>query len=161
MKNVKRILSALVAGALLCTGTVFSTVSAEETYLRGDTNYDGRVDAEDAGDMLMFFALTLVQEDGAVSKEDWEKYCEENVRACGFSTYEAIVANDINGDGAIDATDASYVLNFYSFWLLHRDWTTDEVWAYIDAVKGDDYVSDFVVDPDDWLYGGTEKGDVM
>ena len=145
MKNVKRILSAVIAGALLCTGTVFSSVSAEETYLRGDTNYDGITDLDDCVDMLRFFALSLIEEDGVVSEEDWEKYCEENSSAFGFSTYEGIVANDMDGDGAITATDAVYVMKFYAYWIIFPDYTPDEIWEIVDQ-----QLDGFVVDMDEW-----------
>ncbi len=130
MKNVKRILSAVVAGALLCTGTVFSSVSAEETvYPRGDVDRDGACTAEDAVWTMMYYSHKLIG-----SAEIGNDY----FISIGYdmSTPDELeAAMDVNDDASVNASDIAYILHCYALELLLRDmeveYTSEQLWEYI------------------------------
>ncbi len=140
MKNVKRILSAVIAGALLCTGSVFSTVSAEETNLRGDVNKDGLVRTEDAV-YILYYYNGVVMDDESHYLEHFEKH---NV------TIDTVLASDINEDGVVDCDDAVFILKYYVISILDTEMTPEEIWEQ--ALKQN---------PENSYPIGTEKGDLM
>ena len=140
MKNVKRFLSALIAGALLCTGTVFSSVSAEESYLRGDVNKDGLVRTEDAV-YILYYYNGVVMDDESHYLEHFEKH---NV------TIDAVLASDINEDGVVDCDDAVFILKYYAISILDTEMTPEEIWEQ--ALKEN---------PEDAYPDDFEKGDLI
>ena len=132
MKNVKRFLSALIAGALLCTGSVFSSVSAEETvYLRGDVDQDGIADSDDALEMILYYVYSLVDADGVVTQEEWNARLIK--RGESLYSVEGFAQNDLDGDDRVTISDAYILLEFYSEYLLSRD--ADAAWAIIDNCR--------------------------
>jgi len=144
MKNVKRILSAVIAGALLCTGTVFSTASAEETYLLGDVNQDGKACADDAAWVLFYYNGTILGQYTGYA------YFEQ----LGFDSEDtdAILAVcDVNKDELIDCDDAVFLLKYHAIELLFsEEMTPEEIWEQ--ALKQN---------PENSYPIGTEKGDLM
>ncbi len=132
MKNVKRFLSALIAGALFCTGSVFSSVSAEETvYLRGDVDQDGIADSDDALEMILYYVYSLVDADGVVTQEEWNARLIK--RGESLYSVEGFAQNDLDGDDRVTISDAFILLEFYSEYLLSRD--ADAAWAIIDNCR--------------------------
>ncbi len=123
MKNVKRILSALIAGALLCTGTVFSTVSAEETILCGDIDNDGAITSDDAVFAQYYYSATLTG-----TEDEFFEWMDRI-----GSSKERVLASDITGNGQVDADDVVMILKYYSTALLNSGLTPDEIWEKVFA----------------------------
>lgn len=144
MKNVKRILSAVIAGALLCAGSVFPTVSAEETYLFGDVDQDGEITSDDALCVLFYYNGTILGQ-----YNDYA-YFEQ----LGFDpedTDTILAVCDINKDELIDCDDAIFLLAYYGTSMVSSyRMTPEEIWE--SALKHN---------PESSYPIGTEKGDVM
>ncbi|MDO4864052.1 MAG: S8 family serine peptidase [Ruminococcus sp.] len=68
----------------------------KETYTLGDVNEDGKIDAKDSSEILVYYAKVSTGGEGDLS--DTQK-----------------TAANVNGDGKIDAKDASAILGYYSY----------------------------------------------
>lgn len=77
-----------------------------------DANGDGMVDASDASSVLQFYAdvQTDIIPEGLSGQEAWAWYCE-NVR----THLDPDAFPDFNGDGRVDASDASMILGYYAY----------------------------------------------
>lgn len=78
-----------------------------------DTNHDGYVDASDASNVLAFYTAISTGHIPAIyhtAQEQWNYYCT-TIR----TDLDPTACPDFDGDGYIDATDASQLLNFYAF----------------------------------------------
>lgn len=78
------------------SATVTTVPSEPSAYKLGDVNDNGFIDAIDASDILMEYAI--MQTGGSPTFSKLQKK-----------------AADVNGDGIVDATDASDVLSYYAF----------------------------------------------
>lgn len=124
LKNVKRILSAVIAGALLCTGSVFSTVSAaEESAVFGDFSNNGEVDATDAVLILRYYNATMLG-----NEQEYLEY----LKGRGV---DDILSGDLNEDGNVDTDDAVLILKYYSTSLAYPEMTPDKIWEEVFAGK--------------------------
>ena len=125
MKNVKRILSALIAGALLCTGTVFSTASAEETYLLGDVDCNGEVTSDDAVYVLFYYGDQLIND--YTKSNSYFEYLGYDLN--DKESYISVM--DVSGDGVANCDDATLMLMFYGYTLVTPDATAEEIWENV------------------------------
>ncbi len=77
-----------------------------------DANGDGRVDASDASSVLGYYAdlATGVIPDEYVGQEAWTWYCQNVKTYLDPNAYP-----DFNGDGRVDASDASSLLGYYAY----------------------------------------------
>lgn len=77
-----------------------------------DANGDGIVDASDASSVLQFYAdaQTGIIPDGLSGQEAWAWYAQ-NVR----THLDPDAFPDFNGDGRVDASDASMILGYYAY----------------------------------------------
>lgn len=77
-----------------------------------DANGDGRVDASDASSVLGYYAdlATGVVPDEYVGQDAWRWYCENIKTYLDPNAYP-----DFNGDGRVDASDASNILGYYAY----------------------------------------------
>lgn len=83
-----------------------------EFFNKMDANGDGRVDASDASSVLGYYAdlATGVVPDEYVGQDAWRWYCENVKTYLDPNAYP-----DFNGDGRVDASDASNILGYYAF----------------------------------------------
>jgi len=145
MKNLSRILSVVIAGALLCTGSVFSTVSAEETYLLGDVDFDGEVTSRDATWVLAYYNGTILGK-----YTDYTYFEQLGFDPEDMDTIFAVC--DVNKNEVIDCDDTVFMLKYYAIYLTPygKTLTSEEIWEQ--ALK---------YNPEESYPIGTEKGDVM
>ena len=72
------------------------SVKADGSYLLGDVNNNGTIDAVDASTVLAYYAMISTNQDGGF---------DENQKA----------AADVDRDGKINAVDASNILSYYAY----------------------------------------------
>ena len=72
------------------------SVKADGSYLLGDVNNDGNINAVDASSVLAYYAMISTNKDGDF---------DENQKA----------AADVDHDGKINAVDASNILSYYAY----------------------------------------------
>ena len=98
--------------------------AARDFYDQLDANGDGKLDARDASAILGFYSwLSTGGGTGMTMQEAWEEYCD-NVSA---TSLDRTAFPDFNGDGKIDARDASAILGYYS-WASTTDLTGIDGW---------------------------------
>ncbi len=85
----------------------------ESTYVFGDINLDGIIDANDASALLTYYALSSTGYNRVLESFIIENNPEFNYYMF-YDAYEYGEFGDINGDEIIDANDASAVLSYYA-----------------------------------------------
>lgn len=95
MKKFKKLLSAVLSSAIATTSLIPFCSFAEE-HIKGDVNCNGIVDYNDVQLVLRYYADNVAGTPDNIPAEDIE-----NILKYG----------DVNGDGEVDATDATYILN--------------------------------------------------
>lgn len=101
--------------------TVSTTVSAEQPELmRGDANMDGNVNLDDAVVVLKYYSMKGASMDVTLLEVNGLE-ADEALEAALFA------AVDIDGDGAISLTDASYILSYYAYKAASLDVTWEQL----------------------------------
>ena len=97
MKKTGRKIIAGLTGAVICnSASVISPVMADDSFILGDFNNDGEINAVDATEILQYYSDNSTGESFELSEE---------IRKSA----------DIDGDGEILATDATWVLMYYAY----------------------------------------------
>ncbi len=119
-KTMKKLLCAVLAAATL--GTCSMGVSAEESYLLGDVNKDGVVDAGDSGVILIEYLRVMIG------------------NAPSFSEEEFALA-DVDKNNRLDATDSGVVLQYYAYALMSdTPITLEEYMAYTRTLSEEELI---------------------
>ena len=100
----------------------------------GDFNKDGRINTVD-GALFLQYVISFTD----CKIQDFEPQCYTAIVS------ESIEKGDVNGDGYIDAIDASNILSYYSVVSTGSDITTSEqvVCRHKGDINGDNYVKSF------------------
>ena len=103
----------------------------EREALYGDFNRDGRINTID-GNLFLKYVISYTN----CKIEDFEPQCYSAIVS------ESVEKGDINGDGFIDAVDASNILSYYAVISTSSDITTSQqlVCRYKGDINGDGMV---------------------